>query len=117
MFRKLGIVALIVCAVWGLYGCGIISTQKVSRGFDIHSSDVDAIQKGTTNEHDILRLFGPPTKVRDTDSGKEYFYEYSKDGGIRWNLVFSFGGSTTTKTLLVWFDKNGVVTDYAFKKS
>lgn len=112
----LRILALILVA--SLIGaCGIVKTQTVSRGIDIEKSDVREIVKGETTEKEIIMLFGPPTKVRDLDDGKQFFYEYTKVGGVQWNLLISVGGSTTTKTLLVWFDKKGVVTDYAYKRS
>ncbi len=109
--------SVLVCTVTLLAACGMITTNKVTRGHDIDSGDANSIGKGQTTEHEILKMFGPPTKVRDTDQGKELYYEYTKTGGPKWNLFFSVGGSTVTKTLLVWLDKNGVVTDYAYKKS
>ena len=117
MLKKMLSVLTVITFALSLPGCGIIKTQSAIRGHNIASGDVNSIQKGTSTEKDILKLFGPPTKVRDTEEGKEYFYEYAKTGGFQWNLVFSIGGSTTVKTLIVWLDKKGVVTDYAFKKS
>lgn len=108
----------LLCASVFLSGCGIVRWQKTTRGHDIGKSEVGALVKGTSTERDVLKLFGPPTKVRDTqEGGKEYLYEYAKTGGLQWNLVFSVGGNTTIKTLLVWLDKEGVVTDYAYKQS
>ncbi len=105
----------VILVLFMFTACGIITTQKVSRGHDI--SGVDQITKGVSTEKDVLKLIGPPTKVRDTNDGKELYYEYTKSGGPRWNLGISVGGNTVTKTLLVWLDKNGVVTDYAYKQS
>ncbi len=108
--------ALLVGALF-FAACGIVSTQSLTRGHDIRRSEVNRIVKGQSTEKDILTLFGPPTKMRDTAEGKEFLYEYAKSGGIKWNLVFSVGGGTTTKTLIVWLDRSNVVTDYAFKAS
>lgn len=108
---------LVIAAAMSLAACGIISTQTATRGHDISGSEVDQLQKGQSTEKDVLKLFGPPTKVRDTEEGKEFLYEYAKSGGLKWNLLFSVGGGTEQKSLLVWLDKNGVVTDYAFKQS
>ncbi len=107
--------AIPMAAIFFFAACGIISTQEMHRGHDIEHSDVNTIVKGRTTETEVVKVFGPPTKVRDTDQGKELFYEYEKTGGFKWNFVLSIGGGTVTKTLLVWLDKNGVVTDYAFK--
>lgn len=108
---------LVSVALLAMSGCGIIKTNKITRGHDILSSDVNSIVKGQTTEHEILKMFGPPTQARNTDAGKEYMYEYAQSGGTRWDLVVNVGGSTHTKTLIVWFDKNDVVTDYAYKTS
>src|SRR5262249_32939102 len=58
-------------------GCGIVKTEKIERGFDIHDGDVQNIVKGKTTERDFVKTFGPPTKVKNTHEGKEYLYEYS----------------------------------------
>ena len=109
------ITALLIAIAFVGMGCGIISTQSTTRGHNIASSDVKGIVKGQTTEREILKTFGPPTKVRDTDTGKELLYEYAKSGGLRWNLGVSIGGGTSVKTLLIWLNKQGVVEDYAFK--
>ncbi|MBI1977495.1 MAG: prolipoprotein diacylglyceryl transferase [Candidatus Omnitrophica bacterium] len=113
---RLGLSVLLITAVL-FAACGIIKTDKLSRGHDILQGDVDAIVNGVTKEKEILKLFGPPTKIRDTEEGQEFMYEYAKSGGPRWDLVVNVGGSTKTKTLLIWIDKNGVVTDHAFKST
>lgn len=110
------LIALSFAAVF-FAACGIIKTQQITRGYDIQAADVSRIEKGVSTEKDILRWFGPPTKSRETADGKEFFYEYAKSGGPQWNLLISVGGDTATKTLLVWFDKNNVVTDYAYKSN
>ncbi len=107
----------LIFAVIFFAACGIIKTQQMTRGHDIQSAHIAQIKKGVSTEREMLHLFGPPTKARETEDGKEFFYEYAKSGGIQSNLLISVGGSTVTKTLLVWFDKNGVVTDYVFKSS
>lgn len=108
---------LLIFAAVFFAACGIIKTQQITRGQDIRATDVSQIKKGVSTERDILHLLGPPTKSRETEDGKEFFYEYAKSGGPQWNLLISVGGGTAIKTLLVWFDKNGVVTDYVFKSS
>lgn len=108
-------ILMALTTVWA--SCGVVKWQKVARGHDIKAADANSIVKGTTTERDILKMFGPPTKVRDTAEGKEFFYEYTKTGGPQWNLVMTLGGGTTTKTLLVWLNQNGTVIDYAFKQS
>jgi outer membrane protein assembly factor BamE (lipoprotein component of BamABCDE complex) len=119
IMKKSAPALMILIAAVMIYGaCGIVKTQSVSRGYDIQQSEVNNIQKGITTEKDVVKMFGPPTKVRDdADGGKEYFYDYARSGGPQWNLGVSVGGGTVQKSLLVWLDKNGVVTDYAYKQS
>ena len=98
--------------------CGIITTQEVKKGIEIKDNDVQTILKGTTTEHEIVKMFGVPTKEQPAeDGGKALYYEYSKSGGLQWNAGVSVGGGTENSQLVVWLNKNGVVTDYAFKKS
>lgn len=106
--------AVFVLAV-ALNSACLIATDKQTRGHNLLSGDVKKIEKGVTTEKDIIKLFGPPTKLRDTETGQEYLYEYAQSGGLRWTLMFHFGGSTQVKSLVVWFNKNGVVEDYAYK--
>jgi outer membrane protein assembly factor BamE (lipoprotein component of BamABCDE complex) len=107
--------AVLLIAVAVFAACGIVKTDKVTRGHNLVSSDVSSIVNGSTTEREVLKMFGPPTKVRDTAEGQELLYEYAQSGGPRWDLLVKVGGSSHTKSLLVWLDKNGVVSDYAFK--
>ncbi len=109
--------AVLVLAVAVFAACGIVKTQKMERGHDIKKAHVNSIVKGQTTDKEILKMFGPPTKVRDTDEGQEFYYEHTTSGGPQLNLVISVGGSSMTETLLVWFDNKGIVTDYAYKKT
>src|SRR5262245_50221426 len=117
--HRLTIILLGICltVVLLFIGCGIIKTDTVEHGFDIHDVDVKNIVKGKTTERDIVKAFGPPTKITDTNTGKEYLYEYSKKGGLRWTMIVRVGGGSTIKTLTIWFNKQNVVTDYTFTPS
>jgi outer membrane protein assembly factor BamE (lipoprotein component of BamABCDE complex) len=116
MKKSLKLFALIL-AIAMSSACGVVTTQQMIRGHNISKGDVKKIQKGVTTEREVLGSFGPPSKVRDTEDGKEFLYEYTRNGGLRWNLIFSVGGGSATKTLMVWLDKKGIVTDYAYKSS
>jgi len=52
-----------------------------------------------------------------TDMGSLLDRNAPKEGGLRWNLIVSVGGGSTIKILIIWFNKQNVVTDYAFKHS
>lgn len=108
----LGLVMLMTCLT--LMGCGIIKTQTVREGHNIHQETVDQIVIGQTTEREILKLFGPPTKMREDGGKLHYFYEYKSTGGLSWNLGISLGGSSHVKSLSVWFDEQRVVEDVAF---
>jgi len=111
--RNWGLLTLVL--VVALNSACLIATDKAVRGHNLLAGDVATISKGVTTEKGVIKLFGPPTKVRDTDTGSEYLYEYAQSGGLRWTAIVHVGGSSQVKSLVVWFDKNGVVEDYAYK--
>jgi len=111
------ILALLIPIVFLVSACGILTTQTTHTGHNILPSDVQAIVKGKTTEREIVKMFGPATRITDIVDGKELLFEYTKTGGLQWNLGISFGGSEVTKSLIVWLDKSGIVSDYAYKKN
>ncbi len=112
----IGLVILVI-AVALSSACVIATTPSTTRGFDIKQSEVSKIVKGQTTEQEIIGMFGNPSKYRNTAQGKEFFYEYAKAGGDVYVLNIATSGGTVQKTLLVFFNKKGVVTNYVYKKS
>lgn len=113
---KVGLAALVL-AFAVCTACAIATTPKVSRGFDIPNDKVGNIVKGQTTESQIIEMFGPPGLYKTTEEGKEFLYEYAKAGGEIYFCNMVIYGGPKQKTLLVIFDKKGVVTNYVYKES
>lgn len=81
------------------------------------------IAKGKTTKAEIEKNFGKPQSTSFQADGTElwsYTYsESSKDGTSYIPLVGSFAGSSSTesKTLNVFFSKQGIVKDYSLSSS
>jgi len=97
-------------------GCSVATKRQII-GEYIDDSDVAKIEKGVTNRSDILGLFGVPDKMRANENGSDYLYEYAEQTSTRFNYVVPAGSGRSVKTLLVRFDKDGLVQDYVFEKS
>lgn len=108
---------LLVIAVAICGACTIARTPVVSRGYDIKTIEVKNIVEGKTIESEIIKMFGPPAQYRITDEGKEFLYDYAKAGGEIYFCNIAVFGGTKQKTLLISFDKKGVVTKYVYKES
>ena len=117
MKKSLFGLALLVIAVAVCVACSVYVNPTVSRGFDIRTANIKYITKGQTTEKEVIEMFGPPAKYRDTKDGKEFLYDYAKAGGEIYVGTIPIGGGTKQKTLLIRFDKKGVVTSYVYKES
>jgi outer membrane protein assembly factor BamE (lipoprotein component of BamABCDE complex) len=106
------VIAIAVCSA-----CSIATTPKLTRGFDINPNHVNSIVKGRTTESEIIKMFGPPAKYRMTETGKEFLYDYAKAGGEIYFCNILLHGGTKQKSLLVIFNKEGVVIEYVYKES
>jgi len=84
-----------------LVGC---SATIGGKSFDY--SQVPKIEKGKTTQQDIQKMFGEPLNVRKTDTGEVWSYHVSEVGPI----------FNPTRSLDIYFDKSGVVTDYTYKE-
>lgn len=84
-----------------LYGC-----LSVGRPFE--SDDLSWIHKNKTTKDDVYYELGEPFRV-GSDSGKlTWTYGYYK---------YSAFGSTRTKDLVIYFNKDGTVESYVFSTS
>ena len=92
---------LIAASALILYGC-----LSVGKPFD--SEDLSWIIKNQTTKEDVLDELGEPFRV-GRDSGKlTWTYGYYK---------YNLNGSTRTKDLTIYFNKNGIVESYTFYTS
>lgn len=84
-----------------VYGC-----LSVGKGFD--SEDLSWIVKNQTTKEDVYDELGEPFRV-GSDSGKlTWTYGYYK---------YNLNGSTRTKDLTIYFNKDGTVDSYTFYTS
>lgn len=82
-----------------------------------------AIIKGQSTKKDVEALFGETDKIASSKDGGEiwtYSYARSSSKPINFipfaNLIYS-GYNTTTKTVVVEFDNNGIVKEYLAKEA
>jgi outer membrane protein assembly factor BamE (lipoprotein component of BamABCDE complex) len=98
---RLKTMAVIAGMVMVLYGC-----LSVGRPFE--SDDLSWIHKNKTAKDDVYDELGEPFRV-GSDSGKlTWTYGYYK---------YSAFGSTRTKDLVIYFNKDGTVESYVFSTS
>jgi len=81
------------------------------------------IAKGVTTQSQVRALLGAPNSTDFTDSGNQiWHYSYQKATSMGRNFVplvniVSSGANVEAKELALFFDKQGVVQDYAMQES
>jgi outer membrane protein assembly factor BamE (lipoprotein component of BamABCDE complex) len=86
------------------------------------SSVSQRIIEGKTTKAEIIQAFGQPTTVSFTDAGNEIWtYKHSREVSHVRNFIpyvnmISSGADTTTKELVVMFNKNEVVSKYTMRE-
>ena len=95
------VIVVSVVMLWGGYGC-------LSVGKPFNSDNLSWIIKDHTTKDDIYDDLGEPFRL-GVDSGKiTWTYGYYK---------YSLFGSTRTKDLVLYFNKDGTVHSYVFNTS
>ncbi len=92
-------VILMICVVL----LSLMSCASVGRDFS--SAKVTLIKIGQTDKSDLVEMFGSPWRTGIEDGRETWTY-----GRYTYRLF----GETSTKDLVVRFDKKGVVTSYSF---
>lgn len=78
---------------------------------------------GRSTQADVRQAFGDPAKSTFTDSGNEVWeYDYDKTHAKVQNFIpvvsaFTHGTTGTKKTLVVFFDKNGILKNFRMSSS
>ena len=118
--QKVTLLALSVGVVL-LGGCASEGNQQLA---NLHSAQVsNELVKGQSTKADVRRMFGGPMKVHFTDNGNEIWeYDFTKMHAKVQNFIpvvnwFTTGEKGKKKTLVVFFDKNGVVENYTMSSS
>ena len=100
------------------YGAGEENVQKSNLTVGVVKTK---IQKGKTNQTEILQLFGAPNLITKNKSDKEV-WSYNRMSSIEkggytyfatWNGRASLSSSTQSFDLIITFDNNEIVTDYS----
>ena len=128
------VLALGVCA--GIL-LAILLASCASRGREFSVDSVPLIQRGVTTQEDVKRLFGEPTTIRARGSGVSawgYLYEETETADTRMlarvgEWIAALLGqrvitpplgvryeNVTTHELQVYFDTEGIVSEYEYKR-
>ena len=113
--------ALTGILAFGAVGCTIV---RVTVGSEISEEAMSEIVPGTSNEADVLRIFGAPNHVVRHDEGDVFIYEVmerrTKTLNIEESLITNFQIFTYTTTderedrLIVLFDPDGTVESFGY---
>ncbi|EAZ98369.1 outer membrane protein assembly factor BamE [Marinobacter sp. ELB17] len=104
---------VMVFAAFVLAGCA-------TTGNDFSSNQIDEIVVGQTTKADIVSWFGEPSsRTKSTDHDAIYTYLYSATRANAMSLIpgagiFGKGMDSNYKTLMVFFSKNGLVTEHSY---
>lgn len=103
-----------------LAGCATSGNVKMKD--QTQSSISQQITEGKTTKSELIQALGQPTTVSFTDGGNEVWtYKHSREVSHVRNFIpyvnmISSGADTTTKELVVMFNKNDVVSKYTMRE-
>jgi outer membrane protein assembly factor BamE (lipoprotein component of BamABCDE complex) len=112
---------ILLAGAVALAGCATSGNQSL-KGQD-QASVSNKLTRGTSTKADVQKAFGDPVDVSFTDSGNEiWHYSYAKAQAKAENFIPYFnllksGTDVDKTTLVVLFDKQGVVTNYTIANS
>jgi len=116
---KLGLLSTILL---GYSGCGVKSGNKVI--FTMSKEDMaKTIIKGKTKKEEISKILGEPQSVDFTGTGDEkWLYKNIASTAKLTNFIpivgaLSSGTDDKTRTLVIIFDKQGIVSNYSYSIS
>lgn len=114
---KLTFYFLAICLVASLAACTNYNRQ---RGVESmwRQIDMSKIVPGETTQMDIARELGPPSQVIDLAAGPVFYYlsETTKGGGLILIIFNNLEEKVSYDRAIFFFDKNGVLKDYALSK-
>jgi outer membrane protein assembly factor BamE (lipoprotein component of BamABCDE complex) len=111
----------ISAAIFILAGCASAGNQALKA--ESSDSVSQKIVKGTHTKDDVKKSFGSPNETSFTDSGNEiwrYKYAYATAKAVNYVPIanlFARGADVDRKELVVFFDKNGVVSNYSMQET
>jgi outer membrane protein assembly factor BamE (lipoprotein component of BamABCDE complex) len=105
------------------WGCTI---GRLYIGSEIGDGLLDKIAVGSTTKSEVLKIYGPPVAIRRQYDGDLFIYQYARKNLASIELrepivtrltIFSFSRIQQKEdSLVILFDKDGVVKSYAFRR-
>jgi len=97
--------AVLPAVIVGMMCVSLLVSACATVGRDFPSDRVSQIEIGKTTQADIEKMFGPPWRTGIEDGQPTWTYGKYK---------YTLAGKTSTRDLVVRFDKNNVVSSYTF---
>ena len=97
--------AVLPAVIVGMMCVSLLFSACATVGRDFPSDPVSQIEIGKTTQADIETMFGPPWRTGIEDGQPTWTYGKYK---------YTLAGKTSTRDLVVRFDKNNVVSSYTF---
>lgn len=111
--------ATIILLVLG--GCATVGNEQMRN--QSQESIAISVQKGKTTKDEVITIYGNPNKTTLTDGGNEVWtYEYTRavpqpQNFIPFIRLISSAYNSTKMTMVIMFDKSGVVSNYTARES
>ncbi len=102
-----------------LPACTITSTVA---GEELPASALESLQRGVSTEADVLRALGPPADLGRLQTGLIFVYRLTEESLQSLSISYSIGSGGYTGevkrpgTLVVFFDRKGVVTGWGLSR-
>ncbi|MDI7261118.1 MAG: hypothetical protein QME90_14515 [Thermodesulfobacteriota bacterium] len=106
-----------------LWGCSI---GRVYIGSEIKHDPKEKVRIGSTTKGEILEIFGPPDRIQKQYDGDIFVYAYLRKNSSKFTIEESYITNLTLfqytriqqkkDSLVILFDKDGVVKNYGFQK-
>ncbi len=117
--KKIMLVGFVTALSIGVAGCMSVSEGNKSIANVTHQTINQKLVRGKTTESQVRTEFGDPAKVSFQNNGNDTVWKYSYSKG-RTGPLAAFGIMNIKgrqKTLLIIFDKKGVLKNYSFSSS
>jgi outer membrane protein assembly factor BamE (lipoprotein component of BamABCDE complex) len=104
---------LVVCTAFLMAGCSF----KATSGNPIGTKQTESIRKGLTTRQEVTNLFGSPQLITRLEGKRErHTYNFQDEEITVTNLIIItlVGVSGKTRSLIVTYDENAVVTTHEF---
>ena len=114
-------ILIVACAALVLSGCVTTGNERMKG--QTQSSVASKITEGKTTKADVVAAYGDATAVSFTDSGNEIWtYAYTRAVPTPQTFIpivglFTAGADTTTNSLVILFNRDGIVSKYTMSET